>query len=396
VEAGLTPPNAGAVGWRDLWRAPDLSLRQAGADAERMLAQRRVWVIAMLLPIVGAMWAQYSFDTTVRAMLAIATLALGESMVVRRLVERGVGPDWIGFASSVGDVVLVTACLVALALSGRPDLALRSTTVFPLYYLVIVSTALRYDARITVVATSASLLCYGGFLLHMARVTDVVATQGAEAPALDWSFQFGKLVMIGAFGMVAVSLIERSRRMSLLSTRDALTGLLNRRFLGERLVEETERARRGEGSCALALVDVDYFKRTNDTHGHTVGDTVLREIGEALSGSFRATDVVARFGGDEFALLLPQARPEELFERFEAARLRVAALSQPGEGARPPRPVSLSIGYAVAPADGATPEGILEVADRRLYAAKAAGRNCVLGPELAAREHGGRATSLPH
>jgi len=396
METGVTSPDA-AMGWRSLWSAPDLALRQAGADAEHMLARRRVWVIAMLFLAVAAMWAQHDFDRSVLAMLAAATIALGESLLVRSLVERGVGPHWIGFVSSSGDVVLVTGALFALAAAGRPDLSLRSTTIFPLYFLVIVSTALRYDARITALATGASLCGYAAFLIYVTRDgTGFAATRGLDGPVFEWVQQVGKMVMIAAFGVVAASLIERSRRMSLLSTRDVLTGLLNRRFLGERLVEETERARRGEGPCALALVDVDHFKRTNDTHGHAAGDSVLREIAEALTGSFRATDVVARFGGDEFALLLPQAQPEELFERFEAARARVAALSKPADGGRPPRPVSLSIGFAVAPTDGATPEGILEAADRRLYAAKAAGRNCVLGPELTVRDGSGCATSLPH
>jgi len=386
-------PRDESFSWRRISRGPDLSLAQAGADAERMLADRRVVVVMLLFVTVAAMWVQFSFQPFVRNQLFVAGFALLYTLALRRLVHRHAGQAWIGFATSLGDVALVTLSLLSLAVGGRPDLALQSTVLFPLYYLVIVSTALRYDARITLVATLASLVVYPLLVLFIAHAADWLSPGGAPPP-LDWSFQVGKMVMMAASGVVAVSLIDRSQRMSLLSTRDPLTGLLNRRFLDERLAEESERARRGEASFAVALVDVDRFKQLNDVHGHGTGDAVLRAVASVLTASFRATDIVARYGGDEFALLLPHARAEELHERFEAARQRVAAMSRAGGAGVAPLRLSLSVGLAVAPQDGDTPEALLQSADRRLYAAKAAGRDCVVGPEVGGP--GQRAAQIAH
>lgn len=397
MEASVSQPATELSGWGGIWRGPDLALRQAGADAERMIAQRRIWAVGVFLVFVASLWAQFSSrDALVQGAVVMGLLALAQSLFVRRLVSRHAGQTWIGFASTLGDVALVTLGVMNPLLAHRFDQVLHNSTIFPLYYVVIFSTAMRYDTRITIAATLASLLSYTGILVFLAQHLASEAARGISVPELQWSFQVGKLALIAIVGILAVSLIERSQRMSLLSTRDPLTGLLNRRFLDERLLEESERARRGEGTFALALVDVDHFKRTNDGFGHAVGDAVLREIAAALALSFRATDVVARFGGDEFALLLPQARPEELFERFDAARQRVSALTRPAVGSLPPLHVSLSIGYAVSPGDADTPEALLEAADQRLYAAKAAGRNCVLGPELASQHGDGRAAARPH
>jgi len=150
---------------------------------------------------------------------------------------------------------------------------------------------------------------------------------------------------------------------------DPLTGVPNRRFFEQRLAEEVGRLRRGT-PAALALVDVDHFKQVNDRHGHPTGDAVLRRVAADLGGGLRDSDLLARWGGEEFAVLLPATGPGQAREIGERLRRRVAA-----SGETPAVTVSIGLAPGVA-GEGAA--AWLERADRALYAAKAAGRDRVM------------------
>jgi diguanylate cyclase len=150
---------------------------------------------------------------------------------------------------------------------------------------------------------------------------------------------------------------------------DDLTGLLNRRALLETLAREIVRARRLDGKLSVAFADLDLFKLVNDRHGHQVGDTVLREAGAALGLGLRAYDAVARYGGDEFVLVLPQAGVWE--GHAVAERLRESIAHRLFAGS-----VSLTVSVGVAGlAKDMDADGLLSAADAALYRAKRAGRN---------------------
>jgi diguanylate cyclase (GGDEF)-like protein len=174
-------------------------------------------------------------------------------------------------------------------------------------------------------------------------------------------------------------LSEMNRALIELSTIDSLTGLANRRQFDRMLDLEWRRAVRAGAPLALLLVDIDFFKRYNDTYGHLRGDAALAEVAKALSSSFsRAGDVVARFGGEEFAALLPATALDGALELAEQARVRVEARGIPHAGVEGGRPLTVSLGVASVLPDPATaPATLIEAADGALYAAKAAGRNCI-------------------
>ncbi|HEX3466805.1 MAG TPA: EAL domain-containing protein [Candidatus Elarobacter sp.] len=156
---------------------------------------------------------------------------------------------------------------------------------------------------------------------------------------------------------------------------DALTGLPNRAFLNERLAEVMDAAGKSRDPLALALIDLDRFKDVNDTMGHDVGDTVLQEVAQRLRGVLREQDLVARFGGDEFAVLLPHT--VELEAIAIVARLR-DALSAPCVINGRSIDVGGSIGLAVSPPHGPSPAALLRKADVAMYAAKRSGGGWVL------------------
>jgi diguanylate cyclase (GGDEF)-like protein len=155
---------------------------------------------------------------------------------------------------------------------------------------------------------------------------------------------------------------------------DSLTGLANRRALLERFDAERRRSARSEEPIALVMADIDHFKRVNDEHGHAAGDRVLQEIATTLRSALRAQDTVARWGGEEFLLLLPETDLEGALIAAEAARTRIE--ETPVRLGERLLPITLSFG-AAQHAPQATVDETLAAADRALYRAKESGRNCV-------------------
>lgn len=155
----------------------------------------------------------------------------------------------------------------------------------------------------------------------------------------------------------------------MLADRDPLTGFFNHRYLHERLGEEIIRAQRSRRPVSLLMLDLDDFKLVNDTFGHLFGDRVLVWVAERIKSTLRTTDVPARYGGDEFALILPETDADAARQASERILQAFAGHGFEAEG-RGPLPVGLSIGVASSPADGRTPTTLIAAADRRLYRIK--------------------------
>jgi diguanylate cyclase (GGDEF)-like protein/PAS domain S-box-containing protein len=161
------------------------------------------------------------------------------------------------------------------------------------------------------------------------------------------------------------------------STRDPLTGLYNRRYLGEMLEREIRRAARAEQPLGIMMLDLDHFKRFNDTYGHDAGDAVLRETASFLARSIRAEDFVCRYGGEEFVVVLPTADLRAAGMRAEAIRSRLRELVVTHQG-RPLGLLTASVGVAALPQHGTTEKDLLQAADAALYRAKKTGRDRVV------------------
>lgn len=171
------------------------------------------------------------------------------------------------------------------------------------------------------------------------------------------------------------ALLERINIMKELAEKDGLTGLFNHRHFQERLREEISRWKRHGRVFSLALLDLDYFKRINDTRGHLVGDHVLREIASFLRRQLRNMDVVCRYGGEEFTIIFPETADNEasivmkrLYDRARHWALRVPKLEEPIK-------ITFSAGIVTCPEDGDDPEVLISRADRAMYLAKKLGRN---------------------
>jgi len=167
---------------------------------------------------------------------------------------------------------------------------------------------------------------------------------------------------------------EKTAELEQLAIRDQLTGLFNRRYVDEYLDGRIEEFVRYGRRFAVALIDLDHFKRINDQHAHEVGDEVLRRVAKIFADRCRDTDVVARYGGEEFLLCFPEASAEEVAEICE--QLRMAIASHDWDSLAPGITVSLSAGVAEMRA-GLGRSALVNAADRKLYEAKRGGRNLV-------------------
>lgn len=196
--------------------------------------------------------------------------------------------------------------------------------------------------------------------LNVYRLGEQAAFSAAEAEVVE------------RFAVMAALAFDSARQREVLraqASTDGLTGLLNRRSCHERLELEVASALENERSLGLVAIDLDHFKSINDAYGHAEGDRILRAAAGRLTSAVRDTDVAARLGGEEFALILPGAGPVEAVQSAERARAAIAGISVGG------RALTATAGIATCPEDSRNAGRLLELADAALYSGKRAGRD---------------------
>jgi diguanylate cyclase (GGDEF)-like protein/PAS domain S-box-containing protein len=196
--------------------------------------------------------------------------------------------------------------------------------------------------------------------------------QSGELPESELSFASTFAEQVG-LSIANIRLREALRNQSI---RDSLTGLYNRRYLEETLERETRRAVRAEHGLGLLMLDLDHFKQFNDRYGHEAGDAVLRETTSFLVKSVRTEDIVCRFGGEEFVIILPMADLDTSQARAERIRGKIRELTVLHQG-QTLGTITVSIGVAELPQHGTSPRELLDRADAALYRAKNQGRDRV-------------------
>jgi diguanylate cyclase (GGDEF)-like protein/PAS domain S-box-containing protein len=216
-------------------------------------------------------------------------------------------------------------------------------------------------------------------ILHFQATDEAPALADAELPL--------KTTFAAQVGL-SVANIRLREALRSQSIKDPLTGLYNRRYLTEMLDREIRRAVRSEQSLGILMLDLDHFKKFNDTYGHDAGDTVLREAASFLTKSIRVEDIVCRFGGEEFVVILPTADLNASHARAERIRSKIRELAVLHQG-QSLGMITVSIGVAALPQHGTSPTELLEAADAALYRAKREGRDRVVNavpPPVAATQ----------
>jgi len=366
--------------WRELWRAPDAALLVSGGEGERLAARVRVVVVALLLitPIYKIIY--YPDNPVYLLGLVITAVAMLFAVAILLYLRWRPYRPWLGFLSTLLDTGFVTAALTLFVFVGSPLIASNSRVTFDIYFLAIIAMSLRQDRRICLVVGSFTVLQYAGLIEFITHAYDINAPeiQNPSTGTYSGVDQFTRVVFLASAVVITYSIVTRSQRLLYRSVRDTMTGLFNRGYFDTLLEFEIERARRYGRKFALVMVDVDHFKRINDTHGHPTGDAVLRALARALRLGVRHSDVVVRYGGEEFLLLLHETEGSSAFDKAELLRQTVAKLILKPAGIGHSIKLTVSAGLAHYPEDGATARTLLTAADQRLLRAKQAGRNRVV------------------
>ncbi len=209
----------------------------------------------------------------------------------------------------------------------------------------------------------------------------VLAWSGT-APSSDF------LSRLKSYNRLAADLLENAeafRQAELMSHTDALTGLSNQRYMYKRLEEEINRAKRYGRPLAFIIIDIDELKFINDTYGHQAGDALIKQVGQALKKSIRAIDIVARYGGDEFCVVMPESDQDTCIKFMQRMLETIAETAIILEGQPKPVHCSVSMGGALFPIHAQVPDKLIYAADMALLAAKEGGRNrlVVYAPKVA-------------
>lgn len=210
-------------------------------------------------------------------------------------------------------------------------------------------------------------------LIAQGEMLGIMTLSSSEAIGDD-----ARAVALAAAEQVSMALanLKLQETLRTQSLRDPLTGLFNRRYLEASLDREVQRSTRRQQPLSVLMLDVDHFKRFNDSHGHDAGDALLAQFGALLGRSVRNEDVACRYGGEEFTILLQETDARQALERANEICAAVRALDVQHRR-QTLGPVTVSIGVATAPQAGTSPEELLRAADRALYAAKHGGRDQV-------------------
>jgi len=214
-------------------------------------------------------------------------------------------------------------------------------------------------------------------LIFLGEKLGVLALDSARKEAFDTD-DIQPLESVADICAAAIQNANYFERMKQLAYVDGLTGIHNRRYFEMRIIDELERASRFQGRMSVIMVDIDHFKRLNDEFGHLLGDEVLRSVSAILKQPLRKSDLVCRYGGEEFAVIVPETSGENAMTVAEKLRRQVEDHHFPGV----PRQVTISCGVADYPTHGRTRDELVAAADGALYVAKQAGRNRVIAALL--------------
>ena len=352
----------------------DPALLAADAGGARSVASVRVWFILVMAiaPALGFIIQGPDADIEIQLTTIALLLALIYSLIIRTMMEQR---DWRpshaeAYATTTFDLTLISGTLLLLGLVAGPDRVVHSEAVWAVYLLVIMTSALRLDIRICFYAGLLTVIQY------LALVAALDLTWQDLMLNYDRLIQFARITLMLAATALAIGIVNRSRSMMTMSGFDSLTGLANRRYFDQRFKDEMSKAEKLERPLSLVLFDLDHFKCVNDEYGHDVGDGVLLQVADLMRRGSREQDFLARWGGEELAMILPDT-DAEVATRV-AKRLTDMIRNKVFRSLSSNVRLTASAGVAERRADCSTAEDLFSLADQRVLQAKAIGRDQVI------------------
>jgi diguanylate cyclase (GGDEF)-like protein len=348
-------------GAAELWSPGDACFLEVEPAGELMRARLR---LAVALVVLGLVVVDVPVAGLSLRALAVALAAVLVAVPLQIVTAHACRPG-IGLAATVLDVTLIGAACWLLG-----DGSVERGLLVGLLLVALAAAAMRCEWRLCVV---------GGALAAVGYLAVVAMDHGGlSQPRRELTHL---LVLLLGAGVLA-QLAGRARALHRLSVVDAVTGVLSLSAFEQALASEATRSKRHDHELVVALVEVDQLDRLLRSFGSARAEAALRSVGGSLRRSLRRSDVVARSGAAEFALLLPETDAEAALPRFDQLRLLVASESRGGTDPEAHAGVTVSIGVAGWPADGAEPRELLAMVRSRLAEARTAGGDRVAGPPV--------------
>ncbi|HUO35223.1 MAG TPA: GGDEF domain-containing protein [Candidatus Acidoferrum sp.] len=368
--------------FNSIWSRPDPALAASGAAGELLVSKFRLITscILLLIPLAYYLSVPVNWEEANIALaliLGIFLFSLAFYFIARRF-----SPPWFTFLSSGLDATVISVSLSVFLFLHQPLVAVNSKVAFEGYFIALGCSSLRYDKRVCLSTGLVAMGQYSAIVLYAATRWNLFdpSFAGNSYGVFTWATEASRLILMAIACLLSVAIVSRSHNLLRLANTDILTGLYNRGYVDGRLRAELSSARRYHRNLSIAIVDVDHFKALNDTHGHAAGDRVLCSLSSALGSSFRQSDTVGRFGGEEFIVIMPETGRRAAHTKLESLRARIAATPVELCSSKQPVGVTISAGIASYPEDGDTEDVIFSLADQRLFRAKREGRNRVVAP----------------
>lgn len=343
-----------------------------------------VWGAGLIVVAVG--YALIAMRGAIPDLLSITvanTLLMGANLIFYRSLRIFGGKsvdDPLGLAA-----LAATTILIYVFSEIAPNLGLRVVAVSTISGFLFLRNALELRGMAPPEVRISRRFMESVYWLVVAlmvfRVAASLHSPGVDlmAPSVSQSVFFLAVLLLttaGSFGMFWMEIQYLHLELARQAARDSLTGMLNRRAFMAEFERELARVRRGGTVLSLAMFDLDHFKKLNDLYGHPAGDEVLRSIAATMQASIRQPDILGRYGGEEFALLMPDTDADMAMR--VAGRIRVAVQMHGVEWNGRPLSITLSGGIAAFGVNGVTSDALIAAADAALYEAKRAGRNRIL------------------
>jgi len=351
----------------------DQALLRARRSGERIVAALR---LALVVAFVGVTSFHLGTGLALAIQLGVSATALAYAGLLYWWASTSTNP-WLPWVSCALDVTLTSVGISVFLVAGDPLGTVNNRVLFEAYFFAIANSALRYDWRLCAFTVALAVAQFLGLTGFAAAHWNLASVRGPEERFLPVAYAL-RLVLLLAAGASAIAVARWARHLRLLVGTDELTGLSQRRPFLERVDEQLMASSPARGVMSIAVLDIDEFKKFNDAFGHLAGDRALQMLAERLRSAVRTTDLVARFGGEEFVIAFPGMDVAQAVGRVEDLRVKLGQVGIPVDGSM--RWLTVSAGVGSWPVDGGSFIEVLAQADARLYEAKRRGRNCVVGP----------------